>query len=75
MTPENMRRQFVTVSLSKPTNEPTMLRTRPCGEMGCSLHDEERGKLLELNASGSHRDESGKGLGPYRRLNVGLPAR
>jgi hypothetical protein len=32
-----------------------------------------REELLELNASGSHRDESGEGLGPYRRLQRWVP--
>ena len=32
-----------------------------------------REELLELNASGFHRDESGEGLGPYRRLQRWVP--
>jgi hypothetical protein len=34
-----------------------------------------REELLELNASGSQRDESGEGLGHTGDCNVGFPAR
>jgi hypothetical protein len=32
-----------------------------------------REELLELNASGSHRDQSGEGLGPCRRVQRWVP--
>jgi hypothetical protein len=50
-----------------------MLRTSTVWRKWTALYTtKSREEVLELNAS-SHRDESGEGLGPYRRLQPWAP--